>query len=127
MGDEIWAVEDHLRGKPPANVELYHAFLKLVQACGPFTYAVAKSTITFKGGRRGSPVPTRRPAGSEATPDLVEWLARGSAPCPRASSAKSPMRRTHSIAVCGRCSGERTGCGRSRSMVTSPAMLTPAR
>lgn len=48
-----WTVEDHLRGKPPANVALYERFVQLVGSCGPFTYAVAKTTITFKGDRRG--------------------------------------------------------------------------
>lgn len=48
-----WTVEDHLRGKPAGSVALYHAFVALVEACGPFTYSVAKTTITFKGSRRG--------------------------------------------------------------------------
>jgi hypothetical protein len=48
-----WTVEDHLRGQPAGSVALYRRFVELVQACGPFTYAVAKTTITFKGARRG--------------------------------------------------------------------------
>lgn len=48
-----WTVEDHLRGKPPVAVALYLRFVQLVAACGPFTYAVAKTSITFKGTRRG--------------------------------------------------------------------------
>jgi Domain of unknown function (DUF5655) len=48
-----WSVEDHLRGKPPATVELYRRFVELVRACGPFEYAVSKTAITFKGSRRG--------------------------------------------------------------------------
>jgi hypothetical protein len=48
-----WTVADHLRGKPPACVALYQRFVELVEACGPFGYAVAKTTITFKGSRRG--------------------------------------------------------------------------
>lgn len=48
-----WTVEDHLRGKPPVPVALYLRFVQLVAACGPFTYAVAKTSITFKGSRRG--------------------------------------------------------------------------
>ena len=50
---KVWTVEDHLRGKPEASIALYHRFVALLGACGPFTYAVAKSTITFKGERRG--------------------------------------------------------------------------
>jgi hypothetical protein len=53
MERDDWTVEDHMRGKPPGCVELYQRFVELVEACGPFTYAVAKTTITFKGSRRG--------------------------------------------------------------------------
>jgi Domain of unknown function (DUF5655) len=49
----VWTVEDHLRDQPAASLELYHRFVDLVSACGPFTYAVSKTTITFKGSRRG--------------------------------------------------------------------------
>jgi Domain of unknown function (DUF5655) len=48
-----WTVEDHLRGKPATVVALYRRFVELVQACGPFEYAVSKTAITFKGSRRG--------------------------------------------------------------------------
>ena len=48
-----WTVDDHLRGRPPAVVELYQRFVELVQACGPFELSVAKTAITFKGSRRG--------------------------------------------------------------------------
>jgi hypothetical protein len=48
-----WTVEDHLRDKSPAVVGLYRPFVELVQACGPFAYAVSKTAITFKGSRRG--------------------------------------------------------------------------
>jgi hypothetical protein len=53
MEGKDWTVEDHLRDKPPGCVQLYRRFVELVEACGPFTYAVAKTTITFKGSRRG--------------------------------------------------------------------------
>jgi hypothetical protein len=53
MEDDAWTVDDHLRGKPSEYVALYRRFVELVAACGPFTYAVAKTTITFKGSRRG--------------------------------------------------------------------------
>jgi hypothetical protein len=43
----------HLQGKRPEVVALYHRFIELAQACGPFTYAVSKSAITLKGTRRG--------------------------------------------------------------------------
>jgi hypothetical protein len=53
MEHRVWTVEDHLRDKPPRFVALYERFVQLVETCGPFTYAVAKTTITFKGSRRG--------------------------------------------------------------------------
>ena len=51
--NQEWTVERHLLGKPPEVVALYHRFIELAQACGPFTYAVSKSAITLKGTRRG--------------------------------------------------------------------------
>jgi Domain of unknown function (DUF5655) len=53
MDSSDWTVEDHLRGKPAAVVELYERFVELIAACGPFDYAVSKTGITFKGSRRG--------------------------------------------------------------------------
>lgn len=51
--DIAWTVERHLQGKRPEVIALYHRFIELAQACGPFTYAVSKSAITLKGTRRG--------------------------------------------------------------------------
>jgi hypothetical protein len=51
--DSQWTVERHLAGKRPEVIALYHQFIELAQACGPFTYAVSKSAITLKGTRRG--------------------------------------------------------------------------
>jgi hypothetical protein len=53
MADAQWTVERHLLGKPPDIVALYHRFIELAEACGPFTYSVTKSAITLKGARRG--------------------------------------------------------------------------
>jgi hypothetical protein len=53
MADAEWTVERHLSGRPPEIVALYHRFIELASACGPFTYSVAKSAITLKGARRG--------------------------------------------------------------------------
>lgn len=53
MDKTAWTVEDHLDGQPPASVGLYEHFIELVAACGPFSYAVSKTTITLKGTRRG--------------------------------------------------------------------------
>jgi Domain of unknown function (DUF5655) len=48
-----WTVADHLAGKPESSVALYLQFVRVVEACGPFSYAVSKTSITFKGTRRG--------------------------------------------------------------------------
>src|SRR5215469_13239260 len=53
MADAEWTVGRHLLGKPPEVVALYYRFSRLVSACGPVTYWVSKSAITFKGARRG--------------------------------------------------------------------------
>lgn len=50
---EEWTVERHLRDKPEHVVVLYHHFIRLAEACGPFSYSVAKTAITLKGSRRG--------------------------------------------------------------------------
>jgi hypothetical protein len=46
-------VMDHLLGKPERSVTLYRAFVELVAACGDYTVSPSKTTITFKGARRG--------------------------------------------------------------------------
>jgi hypothetical protein len=53
VDDIEWSVERHLVGKPAGVVALYHRFIELAQACGPFTYSVSKSAITLKGASRG--------------------------------------------------------------------------
>ncbi len=53
MDQKAWTIDDHLQDKPDASVALYHEFIRLVEACGPFTYAVSKGMITVKGTRRG--------------------------------------------------------------------------
>jgi hypothetical protein len=53
MEGTSWTVDDHLRGQPAASIDLYHRFVDLVAACGPYTCAVSKTTIVFKGVRRG--------------------------------------------------------------------------
>jgi hypothetical protein len=51
-GDD-WSVERHLAGKPEVVVGLYERFVETVAGCGPFTYSVSKTAITFKGTHRG--------------------------------------------------------------------------
>lgn len=48
-----WSVEDHLRGATPEHVALYRLFEALVFQCGPVRVSPSKTTITFKGERRG--------------------------------------------------------------------------
>lgn len=50
---EEWTIERHLRDKPEQVAALYDLFIRLAEACGPFSYSVAKSAITLKGSRRG--------------------------------------------------------------------------
>jgi hypothetical protein len=63
MPPSEWTVEDHLRDKPAPVIALYRRFVELIQACGPFEYAVSKTAITFKhrsSGCVGQPM-NRRP------------------------------------------------------------------
>jgi hypothetical protein len=53
MTEGGWTVEDHLRDQPAASVDLFRAVERLILSCGEIGYAVAKTTITFKGPRRG--------------------------------------------------------------------------
>jgi hypothetical protein len=62
MESRGWTVEGHLAGQPDRSVELYRRFVSVVEQCGPFSYSVTKTIITFKGSRRGfaGARPTRR-------------------------------------------------------------------
>ncbi len=57
-----WSVDDHLRDAQPQQLALYRQFEELVHACGEVFVSVSKTTITFKGRRRGfaGARPTRR-------------------------------------------------------------------
>ncbi len=48
-----WTVDDHMNGKPEESVALYRRFVDLLTSMGPVRYAPSKTTITFKGSRRG--------------------------------------------------------------------------
>jgi hypothetical protein len=41
-------VEQHLKGKAPEAIELYHRFVELVRSCGPFTLTPTKTRIGFQ-------------------------------------------------------------------------------
>jgi hypothetical protein len=53
MTERLWTVEDHLADQPASSIALYERFVELVSQCGPFTYSVSKTSITFKGASRG--------------------------------------------------------------------------
>ncbi len=50
---DIWTVERHLEAGSEQGRALYDRFVEIVEACGEYTTSVAKTTITFKGRRRG--------------------------------------------------------------------------
>ena len=53
MNDEVWTVERHLAGKPAFAVELFERLRAILAGFGPFEVSVSKTTVTFKGPRRG--------------------------------------------------------------------------
>jgi len=48
-----WTVERHLEAGSEHGRALWHRFAELVAACGEHTLSVAKTTVTFKGPKRG--------------------------------------------------------------------------
>ena len=50
---DVWTVERHLEAGTDHGRALFERFVSIVEACGEFRYAVAKTTVTFKGPRRG--------------------------------------------------------------------------
>jgi hypothetical protein len=50
---DIWTIERHLEAGSDQGRALFHRFVDVVAACGEYTTTVAKTTITFKGPRRG--------------------------------------------------------------------------
>jgi len=53
MNADEWTVDDHVEGRPEHAVALYRQFEEFVLRLGEVTVSVSKSTITFKGPRRG--------------------------------------------------------------------------
>ena len=70
----LWTVEDHMYGADPANVELYQAVAALIQSIGRVTLSVSKTTITFKGARRGCAGARPTKHGVEGYLDLMRSL-----------------------------------------------------
>ena len=50
---DVWTVERHLEAGTDDGRELFRRFVDIVAGCGEYTTSVAKTTITFKGPRRG--------------------------------------------------------------------------
>ena len=48
-----WTIERHLEAGTEQGRALFHRFVDIVASCGEYTTSVAKTTITFKGPRRG--------------------------------------------------------------------------
>jgi len=70
-----WTIERHLRDKPEHVVALYDRFIRLAEACGPFSYSVAKTAITLKGSRRGFAGVTPKQASLTGYLDLQRRIA----------------------------------------------------
>ena len=50
---DVWTVERHLEAGSDDGRALFHRFAEIVARCGEYTTSVAKTTVTFKGPRRG--------------------------------------------------------------------------
>jgi len=85
----VWTVDDHLRDADPAAVRLWHRIDELIRSFGPVTHSVAKTTITFKGPRRGFAGARPLRAGVRGYFDLMRELP----PDPRILSASPYGRR----------------------------------
>jgi hypothetical protein len=48
-----WTIEDHLRGASAESVALFRRVQSTLESFGPTTASVSKSSVTFKGSRRG--------------------------------------------------------------------------
>jgi hypothetical protein len=72
--DTPWTVEDHLRDAPSEHVDLYRRVEAFLLSLGDVSLSVSRTTITFKGSRRGfaGARPTRR--GVQGYLDLTRSL-----------------------------------------------------
>lgn len=69
-----WSVDDHLRDAPPEHVALYRRIEALILGCGDVSVSVSKTTITFKGSRRGFAGARPTPRGVHGYLDLTRPL-----------------------------------------------------
>ena len=119
-------MEDHLAGQPESSVALYRQFVRLVEACGPFSYAVSKTSITFKGTRRGF-------AGARPDATGPTRLPRPAARR-RGSAHHATSRRTRSACSCTTSGSARprrwtpsSPAGSARLTRSAPANTSPLR
>ena len=63
MSSDEWTVERHLEAGSDAGRALWHRFADLVASFGDHSLSVAKTTVTFKGSKRG--FAGARPKGDE--------------------------------------------------------------
>lgn len=74
--DALWTVERHVRAAPPATAALYRDVETAVRGLGPVTLSVSRSSITFKGTRRGFAGARPTAAGVVGYLDLLRELPR---------------------------------------------------
>jgi Domain of unknown function (DUF5655) len=50
---DVWTIERHLEAGSDHGRALFQRFVDIIASCGEYTTSVAKTTVTFKGPRRG--------------------------------------------------------------------------
>lgn len=70
----LWTVEDHLRDADPEHVALYRQVEALILGQGDVHVSVSKTTVTFKGSRRGFAGARPTAKGVQGYLDLVRPL-----------------------------------------------------
>jgi len=50
---DAWTIERHLEAGSDHGRALFQRFVDIIASCGEYTTSVAKTTVTFKGPRRG--------------------------------------------------------------------------
>jgi len=50
---DAWTIERHLEAGSDHGRALFQRFMDIIASCGEYTTSVAKTTVTFKGPRRG--------------------------------------------------------------------------
>ena len=53
IADDGWSIDDHLQRGDDASVALWRRIDDFLQSLGDVTHSVSRSTVTYKGPRRG--------------------------------------------------------------------------